>query len=459
MTAPRLPPLADHLHGHRRPHWNFRPSRRAAQAGFTLLEILIATLLASTLLALLWGTFNMYLRMFETGERVTREAQLLLGMSRQFAEGIQGIPPLDPPPAASTELSFSALPEPFGGDLAAADNLDGDPAGDLLVPLAEDAFPFSPDNSPFSAGLPGAVGVTGIGNLTESAPELPAFGLVGSFDQLTLYGVQLTPDGLAYQHTVPTSGQAAFEGAGLPGTVDEIPRGAPELRIIHFRFLLPDASPNRAAMQAHRGLLRVDTAWHEGDASRWAGEQLEELLVQVDDQGAADREAVDQQIARLRQQREGVTSLRPDQLLLFAEVAGIKFRYFDGNFWRDTWDSRLDNRLPLAVDIYLQFRDEKLRRQRLRRQNQQRSPLADRQSREAELDEELVEQWNTLELYDPDGVRLSDFAAESDGTVYRLLIPCAGAASDARRTLGTESVTDSPGGRPPLSRSPLGGGL
>jgi hypothetical protein len=296
----------------------------------------------------------------------------------------------------------------------------------------------------------------GFDRVSEDARELPKFGLLGSYDQLTLYGVQLVPD----QRLFEELNESTTSMTGLPGTVDDFPLGARELRTIHFRFLRPDSSANQTADDTYRGLLRVDTAWHEGDAAEWTAEQFEELLRQSQETLGAERDAVEQQIARLRQERDGATTIRPDQLTLFSEVAGIKFRYYDGSFWRDTWDSRLENRLPLAVEIFLQFREEKLRRQQLRRRNEQREApsLVDQGAVDGET-QELDEDWNTLELYDPDGMGLSDFAAETDGVIHRLLIPCAGAASDARRTLGTESPADSISGSPAPTASPRGGRL
>jgi hypothetical protein len=409
-----------------------------------MLEILVATLLASALLAMLWGAFNMYLRMFETGERVTREAQLLMGMSRQFSESIQGVPALSPPPTTNLELSFSTLPSPFSPDSIESDDPQASTSFDL------DEFDASPPLEPLGNRIAGSglafgpssmSGGLGASGPSDSAVALPTFGLVGSFDRLTVYGVQLVPD----PNTLQQLSEPSNSTPTLPGVVEDIPPGANELRTIHFRFIQPELSANRAADTAsHRGLLRIDTAWHQVDASQWTDEQMEEVLVQAEQEsGMPGAAGVELQISRLRRERDGVSQLLPDQLLLFSEVAGIKFRYFDGTFWHDAWDSRLEDRLPLAVEIFLQFREEKLRREQLRRRNLERQRPGTRDEGELE-DAELDEDWNTLELYDPDGVTSNDFAAESENAIFRLLVLCAGAATDARRSSVTGSTMESP---------------
>jgi hypothetical protein len=413
-----------------------------------LLEILVATLLGSALLVMLWGAFNMYLRMFETGERVTREAQLLLGMSRQFSESIQGVPALSPPPGSASELSFSSLPSPF------EDAPFGSQAEDEFQLSVLDDDPFLASQPPgLSSGL-GSGFASGLGQTPEMAAQLPTFGLVGSHDQLTVYGVQLVPDPNAFA-LLNDPNRAATP---LPGMVEDLPPGAHELRTIHFRFLQPDLSPNRTSSDSsRRGLLRIDTAWHEADASGWTNEQLDEVFEQAEQEEGLEGtggSGVDLQISRLRRERDGTQQLLPEQLLLFPEVAGIKFRYFDGTFWRDAWDSRLDDRLPLAVEIFLQFRGEKERRQQLRRRNLERRVASTAEDRELE-EAELEEDWNTLELFDPDGTTISDFALETDSQVFRLLVLCAGAATDARPASVTGSPLDGSSESLPPNASPL----
>lgn len=39
--------------------------------------------------------------------------------------------------------------------------------------------------------------------------------------------------------------------------------------------------------------------------------------------------------------------------LLTDEIAGLRFSYFDGSKWKDTWDSRITKALPRAVEVEL----------------------------------------------------------------------------------------------------------
>lgn len=43
---------------------------------------------------------------------------------------------------------------------------------------------------------------------------------------------------------------------------------------------------------------------------------------------------------------------------LTEEIAGLRFRYYDGSKWKDNWDSRTNKTLPKAVEIELTLLDE-----------------------------------------------------------------------------------------------------
>ncbi len=426
-------------------HSRIRDSRRAA---FTLLEILVATLLSATLLALLWGTFNMYLRMFESGERATHEAQLLLALGRQFSESIQAVPALEPPPPATSEISFSALPAPLTDD-PLFDDVPPDEAGPGELDLPEALADPIADLRSFDDELAnGEASISEFGDSLQrggdEALPLPKFGIVGSYNWVTLFGVQLVPE-------PPPSGETVRQTPGL--LESDLPPGANALRVIHFRYLQPSLSPNRLS-EAASGLLRVESAWHEGNAHEWSDDDFDEYLTTLAMEREGAIEAVDQQIARVRQQREGRTALAPEQVMLVSDVAGLKFRYYDGFTWKDTWDSRLEKRLPLAIEIFVQFHEPMTSGRRAARRGAEQGGArgegnaSDVSSLGASGDSESLgsdSPWNTLELYDPDDLTWEPGLDAPSTPIHRMLIPCAGGASDALRqprTGGTDSLPD-----------------
>jgi len=64
-------------------------SRRSV-CGFTLLEVLLATVLSSVLLATLWALFGMYGRLLDQGQTSVTRSQLVRGLSQQLIDDLRG---------------------------------------------------------------------------------------------------------------------------------------------------------------------------------------------------------------------------------------------------------------------------------------------------------------------------------------------------------------------------------
>jgi len=92
-----------------------RPDRAG---GFTLLEVLVATALSATLLAVLWGLFGIYLRLFETGQARTEQAQLARVLLQQLADdlhsAIEDSPGDDPADAPAGSAGAATSVRRFG---------------------------------------------------------------------------------------------------------------------------------------------------------------------------------------------------------------------------------------------------------------------------------------------------------------------------------------------------------
>ena len=63
---------------------------RPAPRGFTLLEVLIASVLIAVLMAAVWHVLDLYSDMFERGERRTEESQLVRTLAQQFSDDLAG---------------------------------------------------------------------------------------------------------------------------------------------------------------------------------------------------------------------------------------------------------------------------------------------------------------------------------------------------------------------------------
>ena len=71
-----------------------------AAAAFTLVEVLLTSVLTATLLAALWSLLAMYSKMFDTGQTKTEQSQLARTLLAQLSDDLHGIvqaPPAVPP--------------------------------------------------------------------------------------------------------------------------------------------------------------------------------------------------------------------------------------------------------------------------------------------------------------------------------------------------------------------------
>ena len=66
-------------------------SNRFRGRGFTLLEILLATVLMATLLLAVWSLLNTYAALFEKGQTRTDHSQLVRSLSRQLTDDLAGL--------------------------------------------------------------------------------------------------------------------------------------------------------------------------------------------------------------------------------------------------------------------------------------------------------------------------------------------------------------------------------
>jgi len=70
------------------------PERRARRAGFTLIEVLLASMLTAVLVAALWNLLSMYVRLFETGHTKTEQSQLARTLLRQVENDLHATLPV-----------------------------------------------------------------------------------------------------------------------------------------------------------------------------------------------------------------------------------------------------------------------------------------------------------------------------------------------------------------------------
>lgn len=82
-----------------------------------------------------------------------------------------------------------------------------------------------------------------------------------------------------------------------------------------------------------------------GEGSLWS------VLYFIDDDPATEERGLVRQVARVRDQPEGVEPEPPQQVA--TEVVAMDLQFFDGQEWQETWDSGGSDTLPTAIEITL----------------------------------------------------------------------------------------------------------
>ncbi|MCX7427881.1 MAG: hypothetical protein NTW96_19915 [Planctomycetia bacterium] len=288
---------------------------------FTLLEVLIAFLLATTLLLGLWGIMGIYSRLFESGKAKTEQSQLARALLEQLAD----------------DLRSTIQDAPAEGQLAGA-----------AAPAGSDA-----QTAGASSGF-------------ETPTAVRRFGLFGSAHAMTFDVLQVTPE-----QAVPPAEDATSPNADVPAL-----GRAPELRTVQYTFVEPEVSTEKDVSAA----VEVQSDRDKDRVEARPGLTRRELDFEPPKERRADSK-FDRTIAKATAEAAGRrdgdlddpgSEDRPDDpsITWVPEVVGLSLRYFDGRGWSSTWDSLQRKSLPVAVEARIEIEsfDPRDRRRRLAEQ-------------------------------------------------------------------------------------------
>ena len=249
---------------------------RLCHGGFTLLEVLISSLLMTLVLGTLWEMFHVYSQLFERGGTEARHARLVTALQRQFADDLQRAIEDSPRPNDSTAGSSMRR---FG--------LQGSSHAlrfDVMQTLPDDQLPSSED-------LPT------LGRATTSKPQVPELKTV------------------IYRFV---SRRRRIAGAPEREATTE---GREE--------------PSAEASFARPGLTRWEIDFETPLEKNAAGgqpttEATEDADVEPPAPAATGGTSFEDLVAR---------ASAPEAATWLPEVREATFRYFDGHAWSDSWNS------------------------------------------------------------------------------------------------------------------------
>lgn len=335
----------------------------AGRAGFTLIEVLIASLLTSVLMTLIWSMLSLYSSYLTAGRQQSEDRQLLRSLLQLLQDDLQ-----------QTSLAGSGLQVKFAEDVLSESETGIEDAAeeqvlDLFAAPAE--IMTDVDRVRIALGMPGG-----------SFPPLRT-SLLGSIDSLRLRreGTPAELDQLSAGQSIDlTSADAGslefgtsagelnsgFSGlpgmnadglddAGTAGAMTIIPTGK---KVVLWIFQ-PWIQAGSEQSYLPSGLCRIECdqlllqaiAVEDPDARTAGVPDLEQLLQELFPQqlisagpGAYESELPPASLLPV--------AMRP-RVELIPEVISLELSYYDGNQWLDTWNSDGRRELPIAVKVRL----------------------------------------------------------------------------------------------------------
>lgn len=270
---------------------------RCARDGFTLLEILLVTVLSAVLMVGLWSLFGTYIRLFDSGPKRTERAQLLRAIKQQLTDDLQAAIHYAQPEQSSNNTMT------FGTTTSAATSSTIDPSDQDESTAESPSFTIAPSTS----------------------MDLPHFGLVGSRQSLTLYVLQ----------SVATVAEPVTEEGGYERSFAATVPTVPELRRVTYTFTehRPTSPGER---QPPPGLIRRELDWQAVQAEKLLSGEGESPLGDLADSGWTEEDLA-----------------ADDSLAWIPEVTDIRFRYLSRGQWYEFWDSAAQKTLPAAVEVVM----------------------------------------------------------------------------------------------------------
>ena len=325
----------------------FPSGRSTTRSGFTLLEVLLTSLLAAVVLVALWSLSDIYMRLFLIAQRKIDETQLVRGLTEHLFEDLsQIIQKKDDAPG----LPF--IPRSFSSD-SRPDSREGSTRsrGAASSPPLRSGGASGSAEPPMSSGTPpGGMPIVSTHNITagststpstatseKSASEqmIPRFGLFGTSQSLRLIVLDTNP----MTAREPTD---LAEVLPQPGSVR--PPLAAEIRTIEYTYVEPDESTGDS-QQHPPGLVRREWAWET-----WVG-----LRMLNQNSSGSDSSSKMMPDGKLEWSVEDADDLEMERLYHVPSIVGLEFQYFNGEDWQDEWDSLEEQKLPVLVEVVFQI--------------------------------------------------------------------------------------------------------
>jgi prepilin-type N-terminal cleavage/methylation domain-containing protein len=336
--------------------------RRTSHLGFTLLEVMLALLLAGGLLAAVYGAIDQAWRMSASGREEMERAQLARALIRKIEFDVRAITFVPPPPADDTATSNTTT----GTSSTSTSSSSG--SGGSSRGNSSGSNPSVAAGGSSSGKTSGGAGSSSGGNSSGASKTSP--GGTGSSSGSNPSGGGGSSN-TAKSASGATSGSASVGGAGsgAGGSGGASGSGAgsasassddtteteppePNSKSIGIRGTATQMELNIA--RPRRDLQSI-SAGVSPRTSDLRSVTYRFLAAGMSSQGGLVRTEGDR-LAVEMVEANGSSALQiSGGQVLAPEVAAIRFRYLDAGVWYEVWDSETSGRLPRAVEVTIGF--------------------------------------------------------------------------------------------------------
>ena len=336
--------------------------------GYTLVEMLIASVLVAALMSVVWGMMSMYNGYLTAGQTQATQQQLIRSLLQQLENDLQSVSTPDTNPQVVPSLDLSSSISDLSAETfsARADQMSPALVFNQNAPNQNEPSVFAGLQSAETLAIPGQVSLVGNSSSMKLSIEKPHPAFLSALRQNSM----ASDSSLQIDDANMPPATAAADSFALPEdslsaegiiTAEGVAPKVSEYQTIIWQFQSPGMIGGNQALQA--GLYRIET---ESLLLQSALNRQDSLL---EDSAAESDAAVDRTTLETllfpsvtTETESGGVASNADVTVqdtpkfdLIPEVVSCRFQYFSGSSWTSTWNSEQQKSLPLAIRTRMQF--------------------------------------------------------------------------------------------------------
>ena len=338
---------------------NYEQSKRD---GYTLVEMLIASVLVAALMSVVWGMMSMYNSYLTAGQSQATERQLIRSLLQLLENDLQSVSAADTNPRVVP--TFESVNESSAISTEIPRSVVESTSVDLLAVGTESALAEPSVFAGLAAGeilaLPGQVSLVGNRLSLKLSIEQPTKAEPPVLRQNPLNSDVSTPTGdLSLQ--AATTGSESVVSSDDAISVEGVSPKVSEYQTILWQFQAPGMVAGHQSLRA--GLYRIQTeSLSLQSALNQQDSPLEKTATEND--ASVDRMTLETLLfpPANTQQESGGAALPSDGSVknvpkfdLIPEVVTCRFEYFNGYSWASTWNSEQLQSMPLAIRVRMRL--------------------------------------------------------------------------------------------------------